>query len=226
MKVPIRVALVDDHTIVREGIEILLKQDKANRFKIVGSFSSGQEFLNFLRVETCDVALLDIQMPEKNGDSIIELVGQKYPNVSVIVLSMITKEYMIEKVLKFGALGYLPKEASIAEIKNAIESASLKQIHYNYLLPEEKYQLFKNGKKQKNSLSIREKIIITLVANGLNNNTIGEKLNISPSTVKKHKENIFRKTNCDSTTQLIHFAFENGLSNLSQNNLNKKDEVS
>jgi DNA-binding NarL/FixJ family response regulator len=205
--------LVDDHTIVREGIATLLKQDKSNRFKIVGGFSSGQEFFNFLKIDTCDVVLMDIQMPEKNGDSIIELVGQKYPEVSVIVLSMITKDYMIEKVLKSGALGYLPKEASIAEIKKAIESARLKHIHFNHLLTEDKYQIFKKGKKEKNSLSLREQIIISLIANGLNNNQIGDKLNISPSTVKKHKENIFKKTKCESTTQLIHFALENGLSN-------------
>ena len=212
MKEPIRVALVDDHTVVREGIQTMLRQDKAHRFKIVGGFSNGQDFLNFLKSDTCDVALMDIQMPGKSGDNILEVMSQKHSNVSVVVLSMITQDYMIELVTKLGAYGYLPKEAAITEIKAALETAHQKNYHYNKLLTEEKLQYFKEGKKDKNTLSLREKLIISLVAAGQNNEAIGKHLNISPSTVKKHKENIFKKTDCDNAVQLVHFAMENGLS--------------
>lgn len=212
MKEPIRVALVDDHTVVREGIQTMLRQDKAHRFKIVGGFSNGQDFLNFLRTDTCDVALMDIQMPGKSGANILEVMSQKHPNVSVIVLSMITQDYMIEQCMKLGAYGYLPKEATVTEIKTALETAHQKNIYFNKLLSPEKLEYFKKGKKDKNTLSLREKLIISLIAAGQNNDEIGLNLNISPSTVKKHKENVFKKTSCDNVAQLIRFALENGLS--------------
>jgi len=90
MIVPIKVALVDDHTITREGIKRILNQDRAERFHVVGDFPDGQSFLDFLKEETCDVVLMDINMPGKSGDSTIEVIKQKYPKVSAVVLSMIT----------------------------------------------------------------------------------------------------------------------------------------
>ena len=76
MSVPIKVALVDDHTITREGIKELLNQDFSNRFQVVGDFSNGKEFLNFLKEVSCDVVLMDIQMPVKSGDSTIEVLSK------------------------------------------------------------------------------------------------------------------------------------------------------
>ena len=103
MSVPIKVALVDDHTITREGIKELLNQDFSNRFHVVGDFSNGKEFLNFLKDDSCDVVLMDIHMPVKTGDSTIEVLAKFHPEVSVVVLSMITMDYMIDKVMAAGA---------------------------------------------------------------------------------------------------------------------------
>ena len=124
MSVPIKVAIIDDHTITREGIKKLLTQDFTNRFHVVGDFANGKEFLNFLKKDTCDVALMDIHMPVKSGDSTIDVLSNSHPDVSVVVLSMLTMDYMIEKVIAAGAKGYLPKEANISEIKNALVTGS------------------------------------------------------------------------------------------------------
>lgn len=136
MSVPIKVAIVDDHTITREGIKELLNQDFSNRFLVVGDFSNGKEFLNFLKDDVCDVVLMDIHMPVKTGDSTIEVLSKVHPEVSVVVLSMITMEYMIDKVMAAGAKAYLPKEADINEIKNALVAVSEKKMYYNHLVSE------------------------------------------------------------------------------------------
>ena len=213
MTVPIKVALVDDHTITREGIKRILNQDRAERFHVVGDFPDGQSFLDFLKEETCDVVLMDINMPGKSGDSTIEVIKQKYPKVSAVVLSMITNDYMIDRAISVGALGYLPKEADSGQIKKALISAHEKKIFFNSLVTAQKLNYFKEKKRMPSELSIQEKIIIDLIIRGFTNKEISSKLNIASGTVKKHRENILRKTNCKRSAHLLTYSLEMGIFN-------------
>ncbi len=211
MKQPIRVALIDDHTIMREGLKKILSTDAKSRFEVVGTFSDGQAFLDYLKTDTCDVALMDIQMPKKSGDSTLEISTKLHPHVSVVVLSMITNEFMIERTIKNGALGYLPKEADTEEIKEALVVANDKKMFYNQLVTPEKMNAFIQGKRSTKLLSNQETIILRFLALGWSHDDIGVQLHISPSTVKKHKEHIMKKTNCSRSTQLLSYALEMGI---------------
>lgn len=211
MKLPIRVVLIDDHTIMLEGLKNILSADAQSRFEVVGSFSNGQAFLDYLKTGTCDVALMDIQMPKKSGDSTLEICTKLYPQVSIVVLSMITNEFMIERAIKYGALGYLAKEADSDEIKEALVMASDKKVFYNQLVTAEKMNLLTPGKRSTKLLSNQETIILRYLAMGWSHDEIGTQLNISPSTVKKHKEHIMKKTNCSRSTQLLSYALEMGI---------------
>ncbi len=204
----IRVVLIDDHTIMREGLKKILNQDRQSRFEVVGEFADGQAFLEFLKHHICDVALLDIQMPKKAGDSILEICTKLYPHVSIVILSMNTNEYMIERTIKSGALGYLAKEADSNEIKNALVTANDKNIFYNEQVTTEKINQFNLGKRSVKLLSNQETIIVRYLVQGLGNDEIAEQLNIAVSTVKKHKEHIMQKTKCKRASQLYQYALE------------------
>lgn len=211
MKLPIRVVLIDDHTIMREGLKKILSTDSQSRFEVVDEFSNGQAFLDYLKTNQCDVALLDIQMPKKSGDSTLEICTKLYPQVSIVILSMITNEFMIERAMKNGALGYLPKEADSEEIKEALVVAHDKKVFYNQLVTPEKMNLYAPGKRSNKLLSNQETIILRYLAMGWSHEEIGSQLHISPSTVKKHKEHIMKKTNCARSTQLLSYALEMGI---------------
>jgi len=208
---PIKVSIVDDHTIVREGLRNMLNDDRQERFEVIGVFGNGSDFLNYLKKYPCDVAIIDIQMPVKGGESTLEVLKQKYPNISSIVLSMNTRNYMIELMVKLGIYAYLPKEASVIEIKNAVDSAHKKKMVFNKLLTEQKYKQFISGKKTTFVLTLREQYVTSLIAQGLTSEEIAIKANISKSTVTKHRENINRKTQCKNQAELVNFAVQNNI---------------
>jgi len=208
---PIKVAIVDDHTIVREGLRNMLNDDRQERFEVVGVFGNGSDFLNYLKKYPCDVAIVDIQMPVKGGESTLEVLKQKYPKISSIILSMNTRNYMIELTVKLGIFAYLPKEASVIEIKNAVDSAHKKKMVFNKLLTEQKFKQFISGKKTTFVLTLREQYVTSLIAQGLTSEEIAIKANISKSTVTKHRENINRKTQCKNQAELVNFAVQHNI---------------
>ncbi len=211
MKKAIRVVVVDDHTIMREGLKKILNEDEQARFEVVATLGHGQAFLDFMKSNTCDVVLMDIQMPHKTGDSTLAICHTLHPQVSMVILSMITNEFMIERAMKNGALGYLAKEADSDEIKRALVTAHDKKIFLNQLVTQERINEYTVGKRSTKLLSNQELIIIRYLAQGWSHDEIGKQLNIAPSTVKKHKEHIMKKTNCTRSTQLFHYAMEMGI---------------
>ena len=189
----------------------MLNDDRQERFEVIGVFGNGSDFLNYLKKYPCDVAIIDIQMPVKGGESTLEVLKQKYPNISSIVLSMNTRNYMIELMVKLGIYAYLPKEASVIEIKNAVDSAHKKKMVFNKLLTEQKYKQFISGKKTTFVLTLREQYVTSLIAQGLTSEEIAIKANISKSTVTKHRENINKKTQCSNQAELVNFAIQHNI---------------
>lgn len=208
---PIKVAIVDDHTIVREGLRNMLNEDRQERFEVIGVFGNGSDFLNYMKKYPCDVAIMDIQMPVKGGESTLEVLKQKYPNVSSIILSMNTRNYMIELLVKLGIFAYLSKEASVIEIKSAVDSAYKKKMVFNNLLTEQKHKQFISGKKTVFILTLREQYITSLIAQGLTSEDIAVKANIALGTVNKHRENINKKTQCKNQAELVNFAVQHNI---------------
>ncbi|MDP4184148.1 MAG: response regulator transcription factor [Bacteroidota bacterium] len=207
-----QIMLVDDHTLFRNGLRMLL--NNFNNFKIVAEASNGKEFLELLDTTPVDVVLLDIAMPEMDGIEAAQLALKKYPNLKIITLSMYGEEDYYFKMVSAGVKGFLLKNSDITEVCNAIESVIEGG---SFFSKELLFNLVSNLKSSSEShkldteLSERELEILILICKGYSNQEIGEQLFISKRTVDKHRANILAKTNCKNTANLVVFAIKNKL---------------
>ncbi|HAL63975.1 MAG: Two component transcriptional regulator, LuxR family [Bacteroidetes bacterium 38_7] len=215
----IRVLLVDDHVLVRQGIKSLL--DECSWIEVVGEVSEGNEMFHFLRHHAVDVILMDINLPHVSGIELTKKLGQtaETSNIKVIILSMFTQEEYIIEAAKAGAKGYLPKNASEHELLEAIHSVADGR---EFFSPQISGVLLKTILKQSSSitddqqrpqdiLSKREIQILTLLAQGLSNPEISEKLFISIRTVESHKTHILQKLKLRNNVDLVKYAIKHHL---------------
>lgn len=214
----IRLILVDDHPIVRDGIFAALM--KVNNIEIVGEASNGDELFRLLDENKvkADVILLDLSMPKMSGAEITEILTSKHPNLKVLIFSSYTDEDSIFSSIQAGALGYLPKDAMRDELVAAIEQVYNNQEYLSQSIPNTILMKFINksktgaelvGDKKISVLTKRELEILRLVAEGLHYKEIGEKLFISARTVETHKNNIMQKLGLNSTIELVKYAIKN-----------------
>ena len=212
----IKILLVDDHQIVRDGIKRILLEE--NDFELVKSLGSGEQALEFLKNNQTDVVIADISMPGISGLDLTEKITAQFPEIKVLVLSMFNNEDYILSAVKAGAKGYLSKQDSSTEILvKAIRtiingddyfSPSISKILTNSYISNVKFSRTPEASKATN-LTLREKEILKYYAEGLSNEEIAEKLHISISTVKTHKNNIMQKYNFKSNVDMIKFALRN-----------------
>ncbi len=211
----ISLIVVDDHDMVRQGLESALKF--FGGFEIIASLKNGFLALEKLKGVKPDVILLDIIMPKMNGLETAEEIKKHYPEVKTIVLSMdITSEY-IKKAMEANVDGYIPKNANIEVLVNAIKSVHEGQAYYDQEVKEFIFKQFKNEGREIPSienLSEREIQVLKLIAEGYPNKEIGEKLFISPKTVEAHRGNILRKLKLNSNAELIKFALARNLTEI------------
>lgn len=210
----IKVMLVDDHTIVRDGLKALIEGE--SDIEIVGEASNGHELSDLLQTNSPDVLLLDISLPDISGIELCESVKRSHPAVQVLFLSMYTTEAYIFNAIKAGAQGYLPKNISQAELLLAIRTVSEGQEYFSE--PISNIILKSYIKKAKNEgpeeirpeegLSRRELEILKLFAEGMSNPQIAEKLFISTRTVESHKNHVMQKLNLSSAVDLVKFAIK------------------
>jgi DNA-binding NarL/FixJ family response regulator len=210
----IKVLLVDDHTIIRDGIKALLAgQDDIT---ILGEASNGRDMLSLLKSSEPDVILLDISLPDYSGIELCEMARRNYPAVQVLFLSMYTTEEYIFNAIKAGAHGYLPKNISQSELLLAIRTVSQGTEYFSESISNIILKSYIKKAKDKepetlnpeNSLSKREIEILKLFAEGYPNPQIAEKLFISTRTVESHKNHIMQKLNLKSTVDLVKFAIK------------------
>ncbi|MBK6345279.1 MAG: response regulator transcription factor [Bacteroidales bacterium] len=208
----IKVLLVDDHTIVRDGIKALLTgQDDIN---IKGEASNGRDLLSLMKSAEADIILLDISLPDCSGIDLCESIQQDYPGTKVLFLSMYTTEEYIFNAIKAGAQGYLPKNISQSELLLAIRTISQGSEYFSESISNTILKSYIKKAKDKepetlnpeNSLSKREFEILKLFAEGLSNPQIAEQLFISTRTVESHKNHIMQKLNLKSAVDLVKFA--------------------
>jgi len=205
---PIKVFLVDDHQMVIEGIKSLLLGEDC--IKLVGFANTAEKCLQFFKMQTCEVILMDINLPDCTGIELCEIITKKYPNTKVIALSTLGHGTYVRKMLESGASGYLLKNTDKHEILRAIQTV---YNGHNYLTFEAdralKYEQELQNRLPK--LTKREKEVLILIAEGFTNVQISEKLFISIDTVDSHRKNLHTKLDVKNTAMLIRFATENNL---------------
>lgn len=207
---PIRVLLVDDHTVVRSGLSAFLMAFED--LELVGEASSGDRAISLCQKVQPDIVLMDLMMPGMDGATATRLIREKHPNIQVIALTSYKEKDLVEGVLKAGAIGYLLKDVTADELGRAIRAAMEGK---PTLAPEAAQVLIQVARSPENKrgfdLTEREREVLALMVQGLNNQLIAEKLVISLSTVKFHVSSILSKMCVSSRTEAVSIALQNNL---------------
>ena len=209
----ISVLIVDDHQVVRKGLEYFLSEESG--MKVIGQAQNGIEAIKYARDLHPDVVLMDLVMPEMDGIEATTTIKQEFDDIFIIALTSYIDEKHVISALKAGASGYIMKNASAEELANAIRSAAKGEI---VLSSEAAKFLILRSRSSDNSadlnpqvLTERELEILCLLARGFNNQKISDELVISLKTVKAHVSNIFQKLNVNSRTQAAIYALRHRL---------------
>ena len=209
----IKILIADDHSIVREGLKQLLELEPD--FEVIGQASNGVETIEKVKELDPDVLLLDINMPVMNGIKALKKIKDEGIKTRVVILTIHEdKEYLME-TMQIGAAGYILKDSDSASFFKAIRDAYHGEAYIQPKLAAELIKEFNKPKvmkvKSENELPQREYEVIALIADGLNNKDIAERLFISEKTVKNHVSNIFRKINVSDRTQAAIYAYKNNI---------------
>lgn len=199
-----RVFIVDDHYMVIEGIRSLLQNEK--NIEWAGHASNAASCLAYLHQQQPDVILMDINLPDKSGIDLCKEVKEKYPSVFIIGLSTFNQLSFIQKMIDNGASGYVLKNATQQELMEAIETVAKGNTYLSF----EVSQTLRNTNNNTVVLTRREKEVLNLIAEGMTNNEIAQKLFISTTTVDTHRKNLLEKLNARNTAALIKLSISQG----------------
>ena len=210
-----RLLLVDDHAVVRSGLRMLLESEPD--FEIIGEAGSGREALAVVTERHPDIVLMDIGLPDISGIEAASEIKRLHPATAIVALTIHEDEEYFFKMLAAGASGYVPKRAAPEELLTALRAAAAGEV---YLYPSLAKLLVNDylaegpAEKQREAtdrLTEREQEVLAHLADGARNNEIAETLSISPKTVARHRENIMRKLNLHSRTELVKYAIRKGI---------------
>ncbi|GAB3474910.1 response regulator [Azotobacter salinestris] len=202
---PIRIVLVDDHALVREGIRALLAV--MPRIEVVGEAESAVEALELLARVPADLLLLDIGLKDTNGLELTRTLGRQYPDLKVLILSMYDNTEYVRTAIRAGACGYVLKDASSREIVAAIEAIAAGGSFYS----SEIARKLAERSAEPHNLTPRECQILQMLAQGLDSKAMARELDISVRTVETHRLSIRRKLNIDGSAALIKYALSASL---------------
>jgi len=210
----IRVLLVDDHTLFRKGLASLLQTQ--DDIEVVGEASNGKEALEKARELMPDLILMDIYMPEYDGLMATKMIKSEMPYVKIVILTVSDSDQSLFEAIKCGAQGYLLKNLEPRELFNMIRNvfrgeAPISSPLAAKILNEFVNKNLNNQKSPEETLTLREKEVLTLIAEGASNKEIAYKLNISENTVKNHLRNIMEKLHLQNRVQLAVFAIKKGI---------------
>ena len=201
--IKIKVFIVDDHYMVIEGIRSLLQNEEGIEWS--GHATNAASCLAFLQQQLPDVILMDINLPDKNGIDLCKEVKEKYPSVFILGLSTFNQQSFIQKMMNNGASGYVLKNATQEELMEAFQSVLKGKI---YLSDDVSQTLRKNADANIPVLTRREKEVLELIAGGLTNIEIANRLFISTSTVDTHRKNLLAKFEVRNTAALVKIALQ------------------
>ncbi len=207
----VRVLLVDDHQMFREGLKLLI-----SNFPFVSEImdtADGEDFLKLLKTTIPDIVFMDIDLPGLDGIAATRKAMELYPVLNIIGLSMYGEEDYYTRMIDAGAKGFILKNSGIDEVEAAIKQVSAGN---NYFSPEILSGLLKsicrrNQPRKSTELTEREEEVLYQICKGLSNQEIADTLHISKRTVDKHRENLLLKTASKNTAGLVMFAIRNGI---------------
>ena len=202
--------LADDHTIVRQGLKLILSGQQD--FEVVGEAGNGREAVELVQRLRPDVVVMDVAMPELNGIEATRRMVEANPRLKILVLSMHKEAVYVREILRAGARGYILKDAIDTELLNAVRSVARGD---GYISPAVSGALLNDYRKDVTDpadlLSNREREVLQLIAEGRTNKEIANRLNLSVYTVDSHRGKIMEKLNLHSTGELVRFAIKNGI---------------
>ena len=209
----LQIALVDDHTLFRNGLKMLLANSP--RYNVMLEASNGKEFVDALASgRTPDVVLMDISMPVMSGVEATKAAVEKFPGLKIIALSMFGEEDYYYEMINAGVKGFLLKNSDIKDVTEAIEQVSIgnsyfsQEVLYNVI---KKFNPHREPEPDTTALSKREQQVLQGICKGLSNQEIADTLFISKRTVDKQRSNLLGKTNSKNTAELIMNAIKNKL---------------
>jgi len=207
----ISVYLVDDHSLFREGLKLLLSN--LDYIDTIYEAENGQEFIDGLAKNHVDIVMLDIEMPVMNGILAAQKAKEIAPGIKIIALSMYSDENYYLSMIEAGACGFLLKNSNFQEVEKAITDVCNDK---SYISIEILNNILKQPQKSglinvNEELTEREDEILLLICKGLTNNEIADRLGLSKRTVDKHRENLLQKTQSKNTANLVIYAIKNGL---------------
>jgi len=216
----VKLAIVDDHTLFRQGLSYILRRMSA--CEVVIEVASGRELFAALSTVLPDVVLLDLHMQEMDGKAVSRQLLEQYPQIKIIILSMEYSPEFILELMRLGVHGYLPKDIDQRLLKEAIEQVQAK----GYYIDDTVAQVMREGLQDKRkpaatsnsvtntlllALTEREKEVLGLLCQGHNSSQIAEKLFISLRTVEGHRKNLLEKTGATNAVSLAMFAMKHRL---------------
>jgi DNA-binding NarL/FixJ family response regulator len=212
----ITVLLVDDHTVVREGLRVLI--EACGDIEVVGEAKTGREAVQMFDDLHPEIVLMDIAMPSLNGVQATRQILKAHPSAKVLILSAHADPESLEDVVKVGAMGYLLKQSSSSVIANAIRKLQKGQMFFNPAMTKRlkaEYRKSPTGaglrKKKVNLLTSREAELLQLIAEGQVNKQIAAELDISVKTVEKHRQNLMEKLDIHDVAGLTRYAIAAGI---------------
>ncbi len=210
---PIRVLVVDDHAVVREGIRHVL--ESAADFQVVGEAESGADAMALAVEQDPDVVILDVSMPGESGLKIAERLRERVPTLRILFLSMHDQAEYVLGAVRAGAQGYLLKDAGPAELRDAVRTVFGGQEFFSPAVARQLSAAVRGeGEEARDPLdqiTAREREVLIEIADGKTNKQIAAELGISPRTVETHRESLMRKLRIRSVAGLTRFALETGI---------------
>jgi two-component system, NarL family, response regulator LiaR len=205
---PIRILLVDDHSVVREGLRMFLRRDP--ELDVVGEAANGAEAIEMARALRPDVVLMDLVMPVMDGIAATDAIRDELPSTEVVALTSVIESESVVRAMKAGAIGYLLKDTQAPELRRAIKAAAAGEVQLSaqasaYL---RQHMRFPDTHQP---LTERETQVLHLLAQGLSNKDIARALQVVEDTVKSHVAHILEKLGVQSRTQAVLAAMRLGL---------------
>lgn len=204
---PIRVMIVDDHAMVRRGLVTFLKV--FDDLYLAGEAESGEDAIRICGEVFPDVILMDMVLPGMDGAAATRVIRQRFPQVQIIALTSFKEANLVKNAIEAGAIAYLLKDISADDLAKAIRAAYVGRVTLSAEAAQVLVQQVNQPAELGGDLTEREREVLTLMIDGLNNTQIAGKLGVSPSTIKSHVSNVLAKLSATSRTEAVTLALRN-----------------
>ncbi len=207
----IRVVIVDDHAILRRGLRQII--DECDALEVAGEAENSAQAMQLLRKTPCEVVLLDVTLPDRNGIETLKLIRKEFPKLKVLMLSMHPEDQYALRALKSGASGYLTKQSAPAQLVSAIDQVSRGRKYVTPAVAEALADSIADDSVESphQKLSIREYQTLCLIASGKSLTEIGHQMAISVKTVSVYRSRILEKMHMKHNAELTHYAIKSGI---------------